>query len=174
MKRALKFKSHNFFDYIFHHLFFIILPVSSTFMYRLCSNSSSISSIKKLKKIKGKCGRVVADGWKNKTFFLVCVPRRNAGREIIKNIFYFYDYVSLLLSHMNIVLEYEMNFSCFLLPSLWLDRHLCPYVYLVLRVNFIFLCNFLIVQAHLWWWFVMRGWFMLLAIYFCRTACNFF
>lgn len=32
--------------------------------------------------------------------------------RIIKNIFYFYDYVSLLLSHMNIILEYEMNFPC--------------------------------------------------------------
>ena len=30
-----------------------------------------------------------------------------------KYLFYFYDYcVSLLLSHMNIVLEYEMNFPC--------------------------------------------------------------
>lgn len=30
----------------------------------------------------------------------------------IKNVSYFYDYVSLLLSHMNIVLEYKMNLPC--------------------------------------------------------------
>lgn len=38
------------------------------------------------------------------------------GREDEKHkkyLFYFYDYcVSLLLSHMNIILEYEMNFPC--------------------------------------------------------------
>lgn len=49
------------------------------------------------------------------TFFSCCPPKSCCrGRyQHKKYLFYFYDYcVSLLLSHMNIILEYEMNFPC--------------------------------------------------------------
>ena len=71
MKRALKFKSHNFFDYIFHHLFFIIhSPVYSTFMNRIYFAMQQ----QQHKEIEGrrKQERENAEewrGWKNKTFF---------------------------------------------------------------------------------------------------------
>lgn len=141
MKRALKFKSHNFFDYIFHHLFFLSFSRLLNIYVSLCYAAVAAQRKK----------RENADG-KNKTFFqFVSLEGMLQDRErIIKNIFYFYDYVSLLLSHMNIVLEYEMNFSCLRLSSCNLVDIYVLYVYL-LRVNF--LMQFLDCASS----FMMRG-----------------